>query len=106
MAHSVTLRTCELGLRIALGAQRSDVLLLVLRQRPCSQVCGVLSGLAAALVLTRLAGGLLFHTEPVDLATFGTVTAVLIAAGLAASYIPAHRATRSVFAGRSRHVEC
>jgi putative ABC transport system permease protein len=97
MAHSVTLRSRELALRMVLGAQRSDVLLLVLRQGLVLTSCGIAAGIAAALALTRLLTTLLFQTQPLDLATFAGVAAVLLGAGLLASYFPAVRATQSEF---------
>jgi putative ABC transport system permease protein len=97
MAHSVTLRHRELGLRMALGAQRSDVLVLVLRQGLTLTACGIATGIAAAFALTRMLTALLFQTEPVDMLTYFVVSASLLAAGLLASYIPAYHATMLEF---------
>jgi putative ABC transport system permease protein len=95
MAHSVTLRTPEMRLRMALGAQSGDVILLVLRQGLRLTVTGVTAGLAAAFAMARLYGALLFQTAPLDAATFAMVAAVLLGAGLIASYLPALRAART-----------
>jgi putative ABC transport system permease protein len=102
MAHSVTLRSRELALRMVLGAQRSDVLLLVLRQSVALTSCGVAAGIAAALALTRVLATLLYQTEPLDLATFTVVAVVLLITGVLASYFPAVRATRSEFIAQRR----
>jgi putative ABC transport system permease protein len=95
VAHSVVLRRREMGLRMALGAQSGDVLGLVVRQGLLLALVGAAAGLAGALAATRLMAGLLYRTEPLDPATFAAVACVLIAAGAAASYLPARRATRA-----------
>jgi putative ABC transport system permease protein len=94
MNYSVALRTRELGLRLAVGAQPRQVLLLVLKQGLLLTVLGVVVGLAAALALTRLLSGLLFGVEAFDLSTFTTISLLLIAVSLLACYIPARRAMR------------
>jgi putative ABC transport system permease protein len=95
MAHSVTLRSRELGLRMALGAQRSDVLFLVVRQGLLLTSYGLMAGVALAAALTRWLSAILFKTPPLDVATFAAVAVVLFLAGLAASGVPALRANRA-----------
>jgi ABC-type antimicrobial peptide transport system permease subunit len=98
MAYSVTQRTRELGLRMALGASRRDVVQLVVWQGFRLTVLGVAIGLIAAVAVTRLAtaalSNLLFSVSATDIVTFVTVPVVLAIAALGASYIPALRATR------------
>ncbi len=94
MAYAVSLRTRELGIRMALGAGRSDVLRLVLMDGLRLTAMGVASGLAASLAVTRLIAGLLYGVSPTDLVTFTVVPVLLAAAALGASYLPALRATR------------
>jgi len=94
MNYSVALRTRELGLRLAVGAQPRQVLLLVLRQGLALTIVGVVLGLAAAFGLTRLLSGLLFGVEAVDLATFTSISILLVIVSLFACYLPARRAMR------------
>ena len=94
MAYAVSLRTRELGIRMALGAGRSDVLRLVVMDGLRLTAMGVASGLAASLAVTRLIVGLLYGVSPTDLVTFTVVPVLLAAAALGASYMPALRATR------------
>ena len=94
IAYNVTQRTQEIGIRMALGAQRSDVLGMVVRQALLLAVAGIVLGGAGALVLTRLMEGLLFQVKPSDPMTFVVVSGVLAAVALLASYIPGRRATR------------
>jgi len=94
MNYSVALRTRELGLRLAIGAQPRQVLLLVLRQGLWLTVLGVVVGLAAAVALTRLLSGLLFGVGAVDVSTFTTISLLLVAVSLLACYLPARRAMR------------
>jgi len=94
MNYSVALRTRELGLRLAIGAQPRQVLLLVLRQGLFLTVFGVVLGLAAAFALTRLLSGLLFGVEAFDLSTFTTISLLLVFVSLLACYLPARRAMR------------
>ena len=94
MNYTVTLRRRELGIRMALGAERRDVLRLVLRQGLTLTLIGVAAGLISAYALTRLMASLLYGVTATDYITFVSVSAVLIAVGLAASYAPARRATK------------
>jgi putative ABC transport system permease protein len=94
MNYSVALRTRELGLRLAIGAQPRQVLLLVLRQGLLLTVIGVVIGLAAAFALTRLLSGLLFGVAAVDVSTFTTISLLLVIVSLLACYLPARRAMR------------
>jgi putative ABC transport system permease protein len=93
LAYSVAQRTRELGVRMALGAQRRDLLRMVVNNGLKLAVIGIALGIAGGLVVSRLIASLLFGVAPTDLATFVTVGAVLFMAALAASYIPALRAT-------------
>ena len=94
MSYSVTQRSRELGVRIALGADRSDVLRLVLRQGMRLAALGIGIGLAAALALTRLIESQLYGVTATDPGTFAGVAAVLAGTALLANLIPAIRATR------------
>jgi putative ABC transport system permease protein len=94
IAYLVTQRAHEISIRVALGAQRGDVLRLLIGQGMASVAIGVLIGLTAAWALTRLMTSLLFGVTPTDIGTFVVVPAVLIAVALLACYIPARRATK------------
>jgi putative ABC transport system permease protein len=94
MNYSVALRTRELGLRMALGAQPGRVLLLVLREGLVLTLIGIGIGLLGALALTRLMSSLLFGVEATDPATFAAIVPLLAVVSLIACYIPARRATR------------
>ena len=94
ISYSVTQRTHEIGIRIALGAQRRNVLRLVLGQGALLAVIGVMLGLGGAFALTRLMASLLFGVTPTDAAIFTSVPLGLTAIALLASYLPARRATK------------
>ena len=94
MNYSVTLRTREIGLRMALGAQPGRVLMLVLRQGLLLTLIGIAVGLAGALALTRVMSGLLFGVGATDPTTFAAIVILLGVVSLIACYIPARRATR------------
>ncbi|HEU4712827.1 MAG TPA: ABC transporter permease [Pyrinomonadaceae bacterium] len=93
-AYSVTQRTQELGIRLALGAQVSDILKMVLRQGMIVIAVGLVIGLLAAFALTRLMRSLLFGIGENDPITFVAITLVLVMVALFACYIPARRASR------------
>jgi hypothetical protein len=93
ISYSVSQRTRELGIRIALGARSGAVQSMVVRQGLVLAAIGVAFGLAAAVAATRLMTGLLFQTSASDPATYAAVSAGLLAAAGAASYIPARRAS-------------
>jgi putative ABC transport system permease protein len=93
-SYSVTQRTQEIGIRMALGAGAADVLKLILRNGLTLTIVGVLIGLGGAFALTRLMSMLLFGVQPTDTATFTVVSVALITAALLACYIPARRATK------------
>jgi putative ABC transport system permease protein len=94
VSYNVARRTREMGIRIALGAARRDILRIVLSEGLALTAAGLAFGLAGALVLTRSLSSLLFEVRPVDAATYVTVLALLLASGLVASWLPARRATR------------
>jgi len=93
MAFAVTQRTREIGVRVALGAQRRDVLALIVRESAMLIALGLGGGLAAAALATRYLRDLLFGLTPLDPVTFGSVAVLLTAVALLASYVPARRAT-------------
>jgi putative ABC transport system permease protein len=94
ISYSVTRRTHEIGIRMALGAERADVLRLVLGEGLWVVAIGLTMGVAAACVLTRVMASMLFGVRPIDVTTFGAVAAVLGGVALAASYVPSRRATK------------
>jgi putative ABC transport system permease protein len=94
MYHSVARRTHEIGVRIALGASARDVLALVVREGLLLAAVGVAAGLAGSFALTRALAGLLFGVTATDPVTFAGVAGMLLMVALAASLIPARRATR------------
>ena len=94
MSYAVSRRTHELGVRIALGASRHEILRLVVREGITLAVTGTAVGLAAAFALTRFMASLLYGVRPADPATFGAVSLLLVGIALLACYVPAWRATR------------
>ena len=94
MAYSVTQRTREIGIRMALGAQRSEVLRLMIAQGIRMTLWGMAAGIGAALVFTRLMVSLLYEVAPNDLSTFGAILMVLVVTVLLASWVPAFQASR------------
>ena len=93
LSHAVGRRQRELGVRMALGAARSGVLWMVLRQGLGLSVVGFVLGIAAALGTTRILAGFLYEVEPTDPVTFGGVALVLLVVSVAACLVPARRAT-------------
>ncbi|HJT30397.1 MAG TPA: ABC transporter permease [Pyrinomonadaceae bacterium] len=94
MAYLVTQRTQEIGVRMALGAQKRDVLRLVVGKGMVLAIIGTAIGLVASLALTRLMRSLLFEVTPTDGLTFVIVSVILLTVSLLACYIPARRATK------------
>jgi predicted permease len=94
ISYLVGQQTQELGIRLALGAQRADVLLLVLRQGMKMTLGGVVLGLLAALGLTRLLAQMLYGVSATDPATFAVIALLLVAVALVACFVPAWRATK------------
>lgn len=93
IAYSVAQRTHEIGIRLALGAQRRDVLRLIVGQGLKLTLIGIVFGIGGALVLTRFLSSLLYGVRPTDPLTFISVSLILVVVALLASYIPARRAT-------------
>jgi putative ABC transport system permease protein len=94
VSHSVSRRTHEIGIRMALGAKRGDVLKLVVGQGFRLTLIGVAAGIAGAVVLTRFLSSLLYDVKPTDPVTFVAASLILTGVALIASYIPARRATK------------
>jgi macrolide transport system ATP-binding/permease protein len=94
MAYSVSQRTRELGIRISVGAERRDIFKLILGQGLAISVVGLLAGLVAALVLTRLTAKLLYGVSATDPVTFIVIALLLLCVAMLASYFPARRATK------------
>ena len=93
MNYSVGRRTHEIGIRISLGANRTDVLRLVLRREIVAALAGTAVGVAGALLLSQLMARMLYGVRPTDLLTFGGVAIVLALAALLAIFVPARKAT-------------
>lgn len=94
MAYSVSQRTHEIGIRMALGAGRRQILSLVIGKAMMLTFFGVVVGIASATLLTRLMAGLLYGLQATDILTFSVTTLGLFAIALIASFVPAYRATR------------
>jgi predicted permease len=94
LSYMVVQRTLEIGVRMALGAQRSDVLRMIVRRGLSLALIGVAVGLAISVIATRLLSRMLYGIRPTDLMTFAVTTAILLLVSLAASGLPAYRAAR------------
>jgi putative ABC transport system permease protein len=94
IAYSVSQRTREIGIRVALGASRGAILSWVLKQGMILTIAGVVVGIGGAVVLTRLLRSLLFGVGPTDILTYGVLAVVLTVVALIACYVPARRATK------------
>ena len=94
ISYMVSERTHEIGIRIALGAERTSILRLVLRQGLGLAIAGAAVGLVGAVVVSHLMAGLLYGVKPTDPLTFAGVALLLLAVALLACYIPARRAMR------------
>ena len=94
LSYTVTLRTWEIGLRMALGAQRYEVMRMVSSEGFLLAAIGITLGMAGAAGLTRYLRGMLFGLTPLDLPTFATAALILAGMSMIASHGPARRATR------------
>ena len=94
IAYSVSQRTREIGIRVALGASRGAILRWVLKQGMILTIAGVVVGIGGAIILTRLLRSLLFGVGPTDILTYGVLAIVLTVVALIACYVPARRATK------------
>jgi len=94
MAYTVSLRTQEIGLRMAIGAQQREILAMMLHRGVALIAAGISIGLFASFALTRFLASQIWGTSPTDPWTFAAVLALVVAAGLSACYFPARRATR------------
>ncbi len=94
LTFSVARRTREIGIRMALGAQRRDVFVMVMKHGIVLVLCGTIAGTFAAIALSRFIGGLLFGISPTNALTFAAAAIGLVAVALLSCYLPARRATR------------
>jgi ABC-type antimicrobial peptide transport system permease subunit len=94
ISYVVNERTHEIGIRVALGAERGEILRMILRQGLELAIVGAAAGLVGALIVAHLMAGLLYGVTPTDPLTFTGVAVVLTCVALAACYIPARRATK------------
>lgn len=94
VSYSVTQRTHEIGIRMALGAGTLDVLTLIVSRSMAWVLAGIALGVAGSIGLTRLLGGLLYGVRPTDPLVLATVSLVLAGVALLASYVPARRASK------------
>jgi putative ABC transport system permease protein len=94
ISYSVARRTAEFGIRMAIGADRSRILRMVLNQAALMGLIGIAIGIITAFWLTRFLKSVLFATEPLDMPTFAATAATLFVVTLLASWLPARRATR------------
>jgi putative ABC transport system permease protein len=92
MSYTVVQRTQEIGVRMALGARKQDVLRLVTREAVLLAITGIVLGLLGSFAVTRFLGTLLYSVQPTDPVTFVAVSILLTLVALLASYIPARRA--------------
>jgi putative ABC transport system permease protein len=94
VSYSVAQRAQEIGVRMALGAQASDIVALVLREGSVLAIAGIILGLVEGMLATRLLRSMLFDVAPTDAPTFAAVAAGLVVVTLAATYVPARRGAR------------
>jgi putative ABC transport system permease protein len=94
IAYSLSQRIQEIGIRMALGARRADVVRLMVGEGMATAAVGILLGLAAAFLLTRLTASLLYGVGAYDPLSFGLVCVVIVTVAMVASFVPAYRATR------------
>ena len=94
MAFTVTQRTREMGIRLSLGAQRGNVMSMVIRQGTGLALLGIVIGIGVGLGVTRGLSRFLFGVNPFDPLTFAAVSGILFLAGVAATFFPARRATK------------
>jgi putative ABC transport system permease protein len=94
MAYSVAQRTREFGVRVAMGARPRDILRLILRESGTLTISGMTAGLILAALSARIVANAIYGVSPLDPLTYGAVGLVLVAVALAASYVPARRATK------------
>jgi ABC-type antimicrobial peptide transport system permease subunit len=94
MAYTVSQRTREMGIRLSLGAQRANVMSMVVRQGTVLALIGIGIGVLIALGVTRGLSRFLFGVSPFDPVTFASVAVVLLVAGVVATFFPARRATK------------